>query len=358
MTIEHVNAQSLLGNMDVIRLLVEERNTDVLCVSESWLAPNSTDDFVKLPGYKIFRRDGGRGGGVCIYVKDILTTNVINFNAPRQEGVEDLWVTVQCRKLPSIIVGCVYRHPKAPVTSFNYIQDTFKMIVLKNKALYVLGDFNDNLLDKDNKMSRLIKASKLTQLVNKPTRITHTSSTLLDLIITNKPSSVLICDVVPQEIADHDLVGITVDVNKPKRLPMIKTFRHLGKYTKEDFCFKILESREQFNKILYTDDVNRQVEIFTSNFIKCLDDCAPYVTKEIKRPFAPWMTDHLQEIIKLKNETRKKLRFDRQNAALQDQYKREKKQIKTLIDESKNKYYSNKLNENKGNVAKTWKTIR
>ncbi len=79
MTIEHVNAQSLLGNMDVIRLLVEERNTDVLCVSESWLAPNSTDDFVKLPGYKIFRRDGGRGGGVCIYVKDILTTNVINF---------------------------------------------------------------------------------------------------------------------------------------------------------------------------------------------------------------------------------------------------------------------------------------
>ncbi len=77
----------------------------------------------------------------------------------------------------------------------------------------------------------------------------------------------------------------------------------------------------------------------------------------MKRPFAPCMTDHLQ-IMKLKNETRQKLRFDRLNAALQDQYKREKKQIKTLIDESKNKYYSNKLNENKGNVAKTWKTIR
>ncbi len=139
---------------------------------------------------------------------------------------------------------------------------------------------------------------------------------------------------------------------------MIKTFRHLGKYTKEDFCFKILESREHFNKILYTDDVNKQVEIFTSNFIKCLDDCAPYATKEIKRPFAPWMTDNLQEIVKLKNKTRQKLRFDRLNPDLQDQYKREKKQIKTLIDESKNRYYSNKLNENKGNIAKTWKAIR
>ncbi len=70
------------------------------------------------------------------------------------------------------------------------------------------------------------------------------------------------------------------------------------------------------------------------------------------------MTDHPQEAIKLKNESRKKLRIDRQNAALQDHYKREKKQIKTLIDESKNDYYSNKLYENKGNVAKTWKTIR
>ena len=46
--------------------------------------------------------------------------------------------------------------------------------------------------------------------------------------------------------------------------------------------------------ILRTDDVNRQVEVFTSNCIKCLDACAPYVTKESKRPFAPWMTDNLR----------------------------------------------------------------
>ncbi len=67
--------------------------------------------------------------------------------------------------------------------------------------------------------------------------------------------------------------------------------------------------------------------------------------------------DHLQEAMKLKNETRKMFIFDTQNVALQDQYKREK-QIKTLIDESKNQYYGNNLNENKSNVAKTWKTIR
>ncbi len=70
------------------------------------------------------------------------------------------------------------------------------------------------------------------------------------------------------------------------------------------------------------------------------------------------MTDNLQEILKRKNETQKKLKFDRYNTAMQDQQKHEKKQVKTLIDESKIEHYRNKFNENKGSIAKTWKIIR
>ena len=92
MTVEHINAQSLLGNIDEIRLLVKGRNIDIICVSESWLLPN-LDDFVNIPGCKIFRCDNGRGG-VCIYMKDILTVSMINLNVSRHEGVEDVWITV------------------------------------------------------------------------------------------------------------------------------------------------------------------------------------------------------------------------------------------------------------------------
>lgn len=236
-----------MGSIDEVRLLVKERNTDILCVSESWLLPNILDDFVMIPEYKIFRCDKGRGGGVCMYIKNILTVNVINLNVPKQEGVEDVWVTVQCRKLPAVIIGCMYRHPKAPMIAYDYIQDIFRELCLKNKTLYILGDFNDNLLVKDNRLTKLIKSSKLTQLVNKPTRVTPTSSTLLDLVITNKQSTVLTCDIVPLEIADHDLISITIDISKPKRKPVIKTFRHFGSYKKEDFCLKLIENAENFN---------------------------------------------------------------------------------------------------------------
>ncbi len=49
--------------------------------------------------------------------------------------------------------------------------------------------------------------NKLTQIIDKPTRITSTSATLLDLVIANNPGIVLNHVVVPQVIADHDLIS-------------------------------------------------------------------------------------------------------------------------------------------------------
>ncbi len=168
--------------------------------------------------------------------------------------------------------------------------------------------------------------------------VTITSSTLLDLVIINNPNAALSCDVVPQEVADHDLISIAVDISKPKRIPVVRTFRHLRNYNKDDFCFKIFQNNELFNLILDTDDVNRQVDIYSSAFTDCLDECAPYVTKEIRRPHTPWMNDDLKEAMKLRNEAQERLKFDRINIALQEQYKREKKHVKTLIAKTKTQY--------------------
>ncbi len=105
-------------------------------MSETWLLSETPDAYVTIPGYKIFRRDHGRGGGVCIYVNSSLKINVINLPTPKQPGVEDLWVSVQYHMLPAIIIGCVYRHPKALAASFEYLQDVFSQICLCKKGFY------------------------------------------------------------------------------------------------------------------------------------------------------------------------------------------------------------------------------
>ncbi len=75
---------------------------------------------------------------------------------------------------------------------------------MRNKALFILCDFSDNLSASDNKLSKIIKDNKLIQIMNKPTRVTATSSTLLD--ITNKSEIIKSWDVVPHEIGDHKLI--------------------------------------------------------------------------------------------------------------------------------------------------------
>ncbi len=155
-----------------------------------------------------------------------------------------------------------------------------------------------------------------------------------------------------QEIADHDLISITIDVSKPKRQPVIRTFRHLGQYSKETFKLRLLHNIQDINRILNTDDVNTHVDIFTIHFIDCLNDCAPFVTKEIKRPFAPWMNHHIQEAMNQRDDTRKKLKCDRFNITLLEQYKRKKKHVGPLSAEAKAKYYHNELQESRSNLSK------
>ncbi len=358
MTIEHVNAQSLLSNLEEIKMCVYDRDIDVLCVSETWLQTNTPDELVSIPNYVIYRCDNGRGGGVCIYTKKELKTHVITFPVTKQVGVEDLWVSVQSNKYPAVIIGCVYRHPKASIDSYEYLQDVFRQLCISKKNFYILGDFNCDLLVKGRKLSSILKTLKLVQIIDVPTRITSTSATLLDLIITNNRDSILAKSVVPQLISDHDLIGIKVNITKPRRLPQIKTFRQLKHYNKDIFSEYIMTEYHSFSKIFNTDDVNMQVNIFNENFIKCLDQCAPVVTKKIKRPFSPWFNEELREIINKKNVTYNKLKKDRTNALLIEQYRHEKKQVKASIQSSKKEYYFNKLTTNKNKSTDKWKVIK
>lgn len=358
LTIEHINAQSLLSSLDEVKLLVIERNIDVLCVSESWLTSHTPDMFINFPNYKVFRNDNGRGAGTCIYAKSVLNPILINIDVPKQEGVEDVWIKVQRKKFPSIIVGCMYRHPKALAASFDYIQDVFKQVCLQNKKVFILGDFNDDLLSKGNKVGKIIKNSSLTQVIDTPTRITSSTSTLLDLIITNTPQCIASNNVVPQVIADHDLISVTVKVSKPKRLPVTKTFRQLTYYTNDIFSSLLLDNVYRLNDIFLTDDVDKQVFIFNEVFIHCLDMCAPMVTKVVKRPPTPWMNDELRNAIKDRNETQSRLKDDRQNSFLQQVYKTKKNLVKTMISETKSNYYKKEIINCKGKTSSIWQVVK
>ncbi len=62
----------------------------------------------------------------------------------------------------------------------------------------MLGDLNDDMLSSNNKLNTKISLNNLHQMIDKPTHITPHSATLLDILITNRPDSLLNKDVIPK----------------------------------------------------------------------------------------------------------------------------------------------------------------
>ena len=277
--------------------MLHNENIDILCICETWLEASIDDKYIKISDFHVVRCDAGRGSGVCIYIRDYFNYSVSSHGVDSLVGVEDIWIQIQYRKFPSFILGCVYRHPKALVASFTYLSDVFRNILLRKKPIFIMGDFNDDLLAKGNNLNRVARNLNLKQVIDKPTRITRNSSTLLDVVLTNKVEMILKSDVEPSNVADHEIISIVINILKPKHEPIVRTYRSHKNYSPNVFCNLLLNSVHLLNCILDTDDTNRQVDIFTNVFNNCLDECAPFITAEITRPPAPWIDENLEKII-------------------------------------------------------------
>ena len=121
--------------------------------------------------------DGTKGGGVCIYVLNSLTTNRCNNLCVNNKHIESLFLQITDNK-KSFRVGCIYRPPSGKVVEFkNFLKNAIREN--KNKKIYIAGDFNINSLsyDKFRKtklfFDMLFKFNVL-PVINKPTRVTRT----------------------------------------------------------------------------------------------------------------------------------------------------------------------------------------
>lgn len=92
----HINVRSLLPKIDQIGHIVKSLNVDCLSVNETWLDKSIDDSEISLPGYLVFRSDRNRsGGGVALYIRDCLTTSVIDLSVLGFK-VECVFCTLKC----------------------------------------------------------------------------------------------------------------------------------------------------------------------------------------------------------------------------------------------------------------------
>ena len=344
-------------------MLIKE-DIDILCISESWLDSEIESPFFDIGNYSLFRCDGmkSRGSGSCIYAKTILKPQQI-FPSDESVGkgvkVEMVWLKLQLKSLKSFIVGSIYKHPRSDckIAALDFIEKTFQNVNVMKNSFYAFGDFNEDLLIENNKLTKIINRLCLTQLVQQETRITNKSGTLIDLAITNAPNSVLDIDVSPS-VADHHEIKCTINLLKEKFKPIEITCRNMRLYSPENFVTALSSNFPDFHRIYNTDDVNKQVAIFTTGVDQALDQCAPMRTITMKRQPVKWFSEEMRRNGQLLEQQRRTWKNNPQNMAERKKYQRMKKDHKKEIADARRNSIHADLRESRGNPKRTWDIMR
>ncbi|XP_050516097.1 uncharacterized protein LOC126890962 [Diabrotica virgifera virgifera] len=219
------------------------------------------------------------------------------------------------------------------------------------------GDFNIDMLDVSERKTVLFSESidsfNLKQLINKPTRDTRTTSTLLDLILVTDNTPTLEADtiVIPEEQSDHFIVYCSLKefVNKSE-IQMIYR-RNLKDIDLEYFQNLLLYS--PFFHILNIPDVTEKVLFFNSILTDLFDFVAPSKLIKIQKNRPPWLTDNIQLIITLRNKAFTRCKRTK-NLAHWNYYKTLRNQANIMLRNEKKSYLE--VNFLGGNLSKImWK---
>ena len=135
------------------------------------------------------------------------------------DGYEDVWVKVNLNNIETLVHGLVNRHPNNVIKNF---EDAFVSVIKSFKSIQnwvVMGDFSINY-DKVTTQQNIsdyanhINSAGCEQLINKPTRIGKSSSSIIDHIHAN---SVLKKHILPimlyEDISDHLPICAIVQCN-------------------------------------------------------------------------------------------------------------------------------------------------
>lgn len=361
----HLNARSINQNFSNFSNLLECLNFhfDVIGISETWL--KESDHSVDLVGYNFIHsfRKNRIGGGIGLYLSnDLEFKERSDIHFLDSNTAESLFVEIIKPHGKNIIVGVIYRPPNQNLNSFvNEFSELAEKISRENKILYIMGDFNINLLNVDNhcQTSEFLDglfSNLLCPMINRPTRITSYTASLIDNIFTNNFDGHMVNGLLFADISDHlPIFSIMMDDEYYTQNRITQTYRDKSIKNVEKFKDK-LANCDWFNTIGQNNPTNAY-STFIDKFTSIYNECFPIKRSSKKRRIRkPWISKGLLKSIKTKNKLYKQL-IRKPNPNSERVYKDYKNKLNHSIRMAKRLYYDEKLTENKANIKQTWNLL-
>lgn len=299
----HMNVRSLIGGFDYLKDYICTEDFSIFAVSETWLNENTdTSNFI-IPNYRLIRKDrAGRGGGIGLFIKDSIKYNLID--QPNCNFLEQLWISVKLLG-KSYMFGALYRPPKLNINSALEELDSSLSLIMPNcDAIVMMGDLNVDLLCMDNvsslSLTNLFETYDLNQIISEPTRVTHQTSTLLDIIAISKSETIKNTKVVDiPEISDHCLTSCEISNVKVNSKVKFVQYRDFKYFNEESFAHDL--KTVDWDYIYSLNNVDDMIHFFNEKVLQLFDIHAPLRTVRVSKQPAPWMTNTIKDMIKLRN---------------------------------------------------------
>ena len=362
LSVIHLNIRSIAANGDrfAVFLSTLNLNFDVICLTETWVTElGLVDGF--LEGYVCFHsfREARRGGGTAIYLKKHIHHTLVPHLTINNDVIESVFVKIT-KSNKNILIGCCYRPPSSNPDLFRIFLEQNLSTSSSNEDILVCGDFNHCMMrvNEDQSVSSFyhsMQSLSLIPTITKPTRITDTTSSLLDNILVtnlnNFNSGSLVVD-----ISDHLPIFIVYKNYFQNEILTPQSFRYrmINESTLTEMYHAL--SRDALWEILDEDNVDIAMELLHSKILSNFDKCCPIKTKFIspKDNVKPWINNHVKQSIRNK-ESLYKL-YLRKLISLRE-YNVMKNRVTNIIRQAKRKYYEDLFEALKTNMKKTWSTI-
>lgn len=212
----YLNIQSLLSNIIELRILINKEKPLIVLLSETHVTENINDSEIEIENYNLLRCDSHSrhtGGCVIYYKNELLVTEKSCETYNKIVWILSIEVNSK-EKSHSGTYTVLYRSPNSVIPEFlEYFESWCERKLDLTKSNLICGDFNIDLYKSAyaKKMKTTIKELNLKQKVNKPTRVTNNTSTLIDFVLTND-NNIKVTVMNTDKISDH----MTILVEKKK----------------------------------------------------------------------------------------------------------------------------------------------
>jgi exonuclease III len=305
----HLNINSLRNKLHLLKLILNLRLFDIVFLNETrldfYLHPLSV---LKSPYYNTLRsdREEDSGGGILIFVRNeyVITKSIIS------STIEAIFFQISIKKLKFNFVSC-YNPPNKQKEEFITELEDFMFRFNLDEPLFLIGDFNIDLLTENHIFSSFLKNYDLKNFVEGPTRIftkfyeknniSKTSKTLIDLVLHNK-NFIKSNTIIDCPFSDHCFILTSLDIKSTKPIPKYIASRN---YSIENlFNIKNTVSNLNFQHLKELTEVNKKWLNFKDLIMIPINSFCP-LKKLLCKPnhVSPWIDNELQSLTRNRDKT-------------------------------------------------------